>query len=118
MPTIQQLVRKGRTLKKKQSKSPDLQASPQRRGVCIRVFVTAGANFGVIESVKAVSDLYAPVSGEVLEVNRNLEDRPETVNDDCYGEGWMLVVALSDSGELETLMDAAAYRKHVAERSE
>lgn len=65
--------------------------------------------FGVIESVKAVSDLYAPVSGEVVEVNEALRDRPELVNSDPYGEGWIAKVTLSDTAELDGLMDAAAY---------
>ncbi len=75
----------------------------------------AGEAFGVIESVKAVSDLYAPISGEVLEVNEALADRPELVNADCYGEGWMLVVR-PEPGALEGLLDAAAYEKHVSSR--
>ncbi len=70
--------------------------------------------FGVIESVKAVSDLYAPISGDVLEVNEALRDRPELVNGDPYGEGWIAKVALSDAAELEGLMDAAAYEESTA----
>ena len=70
--------------------------------------------FGVIESVKAVSDLYAPVSGEVTEVNEALRDRPELVNGDPYGEGWIARVALDDPAELQGLMDAAAYRETTA----
>jgi glycine cleavage system H protein len=70
--------------------------------------------FGVIESVKAVSDLYAPVSGEVTEINEALRDRPELVNDDPYGEGWVAKVALSDGAELDGLMDAAAYEESTA----
>ena len=77
-----------------------------------------GAAFGVIESVKAVSDLYAPVTGEVIEVNEALGDQPELVNESCYENGWMLVLAPSDPGEAQGLLDAAAYRKHVEERSE
>ena len=71
--------------------------------------------FGAVESVKAVSDLFAPVSGEVTEVNNDLEDAPETVNDDPYGEGWMIRVSLSDVGEIDSLLDAAAYEKLVDE---
>jgi glycine cleavage system H protein len=78
--------------------------------------VTRGAAFGVIESVKAVSDLYAPVTGEVLAVNDALGSRPELVNEDCYGEGWMLAIRPSGDGTTG-LLDAAAYAKHVAERS-
>jgi glycine cleavage system H protein len=68
--------------------------------------------------VKAVSDLFAPVSGRVDSVNADLADSPESVNEDCYGQGWMLVVEASDPAELEVLLDAAAYRKHVDERSD
>jgi glycine cleavage system H protein len=74
-----------------------------------------GAAFGVIESVKAVSDLYAPVSGEVVAVNDALAAKPELVNEDCYGAGWMLAVQIS--GDATTgLLDAAAYARYVAER--
>lgn len=75
-----------------------------------------GDTFGVIESVKAVSDLCAPVSGEVIAVNELLVDQPELVNEDCYGDGWMIEVAPSDEDELGSLMDAAAYAENVAER--
>jgi glycine cleavage system H protein len=74
--------------------------------------------FGVIESVKAVADLYAPVTGEVVEVNADLAERPETVNEDCYGDGWMVIIAVSDPSELEPLLDADAYTAYVGERSE
>ena len=70
--------------------------------------------FGVIESVKAVSDLYAPVSGEVSEVNETLRNRPELVNGDPYGEGWIAKVTLGDASELDSLMDAAAYGESTA----
>jgi glycine cleavage system H protein len=72
--------------------------------------------YGEVESVKAVSDVIAPLSGEVLEVNQRAVDEPETVNDDPYGEGWLIRIRLSDPGELDELMDAAAYRAHVAEQ--
>jgi glycine cleavage system H protein len=72
------------------------------------------ATFGVVESVKAVSDLYAPVSGEVTEVNEALRDRPELVNSDPYGEGWIVKVTLAEPGELDGLMDAAAYQESTA----
>jgi glycine cleavage system H protein len=68
------------------------------------------ATFGVVESVKAVSDLYAPVSGEVVEVNDALREKPELVNADPYGEGWMARIELKAPDELEQLMDAAAYQ--------
>ena len=79
--------------------------------------VVRGAAFGVIESVKAVSDLYSPVSGEVLAVNEALATRPELVNEDCYGEGWMIAVR-AESNATAGLLDAAAYAKYVDERSE
>jgi glycine cleavage system H protein len=70
--------------------------------------------FGVVESVKAVSDLYAPVSGEVTEVNEALRDAPELVNSDPFGEGWLMKVTLADSSELDALMDAGAYADETA----
>jgi glycine cleavage system H protein len=72
--------------------------------------------YAEVESVKAVSDVIAPLSGEVLEVNRGVADAPETVNDDPYGEGWLVRVRLSDPGEADALMDAAAYKQHLAEQ--
>jgi len=77
-----------------------------------------GNSFGVVESVKAVSDLCAPLSGEIIEVNQELADRPEAVNEECYDSGWMVVFAPADPGELATLLDAEAYRKYVDERAE
>jgi glycine cleavage system H protein len=71
--------------------------------------LTQFATFGVVESVKAVSDLYSPVSGEVIEVNEALRDAPELLNSDAFGEGWLARVELSDPAEVEALMDAAAY---------
>ncbi|WP_437337269.1 glycine cleavage system protein GcvH [Sorangium sp. So ce394] len=71
--------------------------------------LTAGKAFGTIESVKTLSDLFAPLSGKVVRVNGDLESRPELVNDDCYGKAWMIEVAPSDQGELAALMDPAAY---------
>jgi len=70
--------------------------------------VNAGEEFGAVESVKAASDLYSPVSGTVVEVNGALEDQPELINDDAF-ENWIIKVKLSDPSELEKLMDAAAY---------
>ena len=72
--------------------------------------------YAEVESVKAVSDVIAPLSGEVLEVNRAAADAPETVNDDPYGEGWLVRVRLTDPGEANALMDAAAYKQHLAEQ--
>ncbi|CAO1663978.1 MULTISPECIES: glycine cleavage system protein GcvH [Salinicola] len=74
----------------------------------------AGDEFGVIESVKAASDLYSPLAGEIVEVNEALEDSPETVNDSPYGEGWILKLQLADQGDLESLMSAEAYSELVA----
>jgi glycine cleavage system H protein len=71
--------------------------------------------FGVIESVKAVSDLFAPVSGTVVEVNTALANTPEVVNSDPYGQGWIILVAPKDAGELQRLMTAPQYRKVVGE---
>jgi glycine cleavage system H protein len=80
--------------------------------------IKRGEPFGVIESVKAVSDLYAPISGQVVEINPELADRPESVNESCYTEGWMLSVNPSDASDFEGLLDADGYRRHVDERSE
>jgi glycine cleavage system H protein len=69
--------------------------------------------FGTVEAVKAVSDLYSPVTGEVLEVNAALSDNPALVNSDPYGEGWMLKMRVSDGSELDALLGAEEYRKHI-----
>ncbi len=79
--------------------------------------VTVNVVFAEIESTKSVSDLFAPVSGEVLESNAALEDQPELVNEDPYGEGWICVLQPSDSSQLENLMDAEGYQSFVAEES-
>jgi glycine cleavage system H protein len=71
--------------------------------------VTKDDTYAEIESVKAVSDVIAPLSGEVVEVNEALEQKPETINEDPYGEGWLVKVALSDPSETASLLDAAAY---------
>ncbi|MFB9778030.1 glycine cleavage system protein GcvH [Brevibacterium otitidis] len=71
--------------------------------------VTAGEMCGEVESTKSVSDIISPVSGEVIAVNESLEDAPEVINSDPYGEGWLLDVELSDPSEIDTLMDADAY---------
>ncbi len=76
--------------------------------------VEAGSDFGAVESVKAASDLIAPVSGTVVEVNEALNDSPELINTDAF-ENWIIKVKMSDKAELEALMDAAAYEKHCAE---
>jgi glycine cleavage system H protein len=78
--------------------------------------LTKDRAYAEVESVKAVSDVIAPLSGEVLEVNRAVADAPETVNDDPYGEGWLVRVRLTDPGEADALMDAAAYKQHLAEQ--
>jgi glycine cleavage system H protein len=71
--------------------------------------VTAGDSYAEVESVKAVSDVIAPLSGEIVEVNLGLGDTPETINNDPYGDGWMIKVKLSDESEKDKLMDAASY---------
>jgi glycine cleavage system H protein len=76
--------------------------------------LTQFGTFGVVESVKAVSDLYSPISGEVLEVNEALREAPELMNTDPFGEGWIAKVALSDPSELDGLMDADAYAAETA----
>ena len=76
--------------------------------------VAAGQAYGEVESVKAVSDVIAPLSGEVLEVNRAVVDAPETVNDDPYGNGWLLRIRISDPLEVEGLLDVDAYKQVLA----
>jgi glycine cleavage system H protein len=75
-----------------------------------------GESYGEVESVKAVSDLVAPLSGEVLEVNSAVVDAPETVNDDPYGAGWLVRIRLADPGEADGLLDVDAYRQILAEQ--
>lgn len=77
--------------------------------------VAAGGGLSVVESVKAVSDIYAPVSGTIVESNEMLADAPETVNQDPYGQGWIAKLELSDASELSGLLDSEAYEKLVAE---
>ncbi|HOU29613.1 MAG TPA: glycine cleavage system protein GcvH [Thermoleophilia bacterium] len=72
--------------------------------------VTAGATYGELESVKAVSEIYAPLSGEVVATNAKLEDEPQLVNEDCYGDGWLIRVRMSAPDEVDSLMDAEAYQ--------
>jgi glycine cleavage system H protein len=74
--------------------------------------VKLGEEMGVVESVKAASEIYAPLSGRVIEVNKILEDKPELVNQQPYGDGWMVVLEVGDAEEAASLMDAAGYRKH------
>lgn len=70
--------------------------------------------FGTIEAVKTVSDLFMPVSGEVIEANAELDDKPELVNEDVYGNGWLIKIALSDPSELDELLSAAEYEQLIA----
>jgi glycine cleavage system H protein len=78
--------------------------------------VEKGRSYGEVESVKAVSDLVAPLSGEVVEVNEKVASEPETVNEDPYGAGWLVRIRLSDPAERESLLDVEAYRRVIAEQ--
>jgi glycine cleavage system H protein len=78
--------------------------------------VARDASYGEVESVKAVSDVIAPLSGEVLEVNRKVVDAPETVNEDPYGEGWLIRIRLGDPAEVDALLDVAGYQRVLAEQ--
>jgi glycine cleavage system H protein len=73
--------------------------------------VKAGESYAEVESVKAVSDVFAPLSGEVTEINAGLSDAPELINDDPYGQGWLVRVKLSDTSEVDELLDVGAYRQ-------
>lgn len=75
--------------------------------------LTMGESFGTIEAVKTVSDMYAPVSGKVLELNKKLNDEPQLVNTDPYGEGWIIKIELSNASQLNDLLDAAAYNSQL-----
>jgi len=75
-----------------------------------------GDSFGVVESVKAAADMFMPIDSEVLEINEDLIDAPEILNSDPYGSGWMIKVSISDSGQLENLMDSAAYSDYCDQR--
>lgn len=77
--------------------------------------LSQGGEFSVVESVKAASDIYSPISGEVLAVNEALADAPETINEDCYGEGWLVRLKVSDPAELESLLSADQYLASLAE---
>jgi glycine cleavage system H protein len=85
---------------------------PPREGQTI----AKDSSYGEVESVKAVSDVIAPLSGEVLEVNQRVVDAPETVNDDPYGDGWLVRIRMSDPSEVDSLLDAAAYKSFLAEQ--
>lgn len=78
--------------------------------------VDAGQSFGVVESVKAASDLFAPVSGEVVEVNVDLPDTPDHINSSPYEEAWLIKIRLADASQVESLMDAEAYRSSIVEQ--
>ena len=78
--------------------------------------VTAGKTFGTVESVKAVSEIYAPVSGEVIEANAELPNKPETINSDPHGAGWLIKVKLANPAEVNSLLDASAYEAYIAEK--
>ena len=77
--------------------------------------VDAGASFSEVESTKSVSDIYAPIAGTVVEVNSDLTDAPQRLNEDPYGEGWICIIEATDAAEFEGLLDAAAYRKLIAD---
>jgi glycine cleavage system H protein len=79
--------------------------------------VAEGTTFGVIESVKAVSDLNAPVAGEVVAINEELLDQPEIINEECYGTGWIIKLKPSNADAIDSLLDADSYRKLVSKRS-
>ncbi len=81
----------------------------------VGTILEAGKPFGVVESVKAVSDVYAPVSGEVIEINEELQDTPELINTSPYEDGWMIKIKLADNTEIDDLMDASDYQEFVEE---
>ena len=82
----------------------------------VGAMLTKDSVYGEVESVKAVSDLISPLSGEVLEINAKVVDEPEAVNEDPYGDGWLIRIRLADPGELGTLLDAGAYRQLLDEQ--
>ena len=79
--------------------------------------VSTGESFGEVESVKSVSELFSPVSGEIVDVNSALDDAPEAVNEDCYGDGWMIKVKVESLSEVDALMDADDYEAFLAEEA-
>jgi glycine cleavage system H protein len=84
----------------------------------VDIEIAQGEQVAVVESVKAVSDVYAPLTGTIVEINEELEDSPEMVNDDPYGEGWIFKIELEDDGELEELMDAEEYAAFIESMEE
>ena len=80
--------------------------------------IETGKSFGTVESVKAVSEIYAPASGEVLEVNGELQNKPETINSDPHGAAWLIKVRLTNAAGISDLMDAAAYEAYIAEKGQ
>ena len=84
----------------------------------VGVEISQGDPFGVIESVKTVSDLYAPISGVVVAVNEDLAEQPEVVNDDCYGDGWMIAIEPENHDEYEAMLSAQDYAQHVKDRED
>jgi len=75
--------------------------------------IAAGEEFGTVEAVKTVSELFMPISGTVVEINEDLDDSPESVNEDAYGAGWMVKISVSDSADVDALMDSGAYAEMV-----
>jgi glycine cleavage system H protein len=79
--------------------------------------IIAGESFGEVESVKSVSELFSPLSGDIVEVNETLGDAPETVNEDCYGDGWMVKIKMADAAQVDDLMSADEYEAFIAEEA-
>ncbi len=79
--------------------------------------IIAGESFGEVESVKSVSELFSPLSGDIVEVNETLGDAPETVNEDCYGDGWMVKIKMADAAQTDDLMNADEYEAFIAEEA-
>jgi len=77
--------------------------------------VSAGSTYGELESVKAVTDIFAPLSGEIVAVNESLQDEPQLVNENCYGDGWLIRIRMTAPGELGDLMDVEAYKRFLEE---
>jgi glycine cleavage system H protein len=77
--------------------------------------VTTAEEIAVVESSKSASDIYSPVTGKVIEINDNLEDSPESINDDCYGNGWLCKIEITDKGSIDELMSAEQYEEHLKE---
>jgi len=79
--------------------------------------IIAGESFGEVESVKSVSELFSPLSGDIVEVNETLSDAPETVNEDCYGDGWMVKIKMADAAQTDDLMSADEYEAFITEEA-